>query len=66
MFMTARDIESDADPAGSFTAFNRQLETRLYKWSGDFDDEPAARHPSGKRARKTDTKEDTPPPLFGQ
>jgi hypothetical protein len=63
--MTIRDIESDADPAGSFTAYNRQLETRLYKWSGDFDDEPSPSRSRSPRARKTGTKEDTPP-LFGQ
>ena len=66
MFMTIRDIESDADPAGSFTAYNRQLETRLYKWSGDFDDETGPSRSRGPRARKIGTKEDTPPPLFGQ
>jgi len=65
MFMTARDIEADADPAGSFTAYNRQLETRLYKWSGDFDEEHPPHRTRGPRARKADTKEDTPP-LFGQ
>ncbi len=66
MFMTVRDIEADADPAGSFTAYNRQLETRLYKWSGDFDETHAPRQThTATKTRKPDPKEDTPP-LFGQ
>jgi len=70
MFMTFRDIEADADPAGSFTPYIRQLETRLYKRSGDFEDEAEGdAKPRGHRKGKADTKEDTPPgapPLFGQ
>jgi 3'-5' exoribonuclease len=42
MFMTFHDIEADTDPNSAFTAFNRQLETRLYKRSGSLSDEPAA------------------------
>jgi len=33
MFMTVRDIEADLDPTSSFTSYNRQLQTRLYKHS---------------------------------
>jgi len=65
MFMTIRDIEADADPAGNFTAYNRQLETRLYKRSGDFEQEHPPRRVRGPRTRKADAKEDTPP-LFGR
>jgi 3'-5' exoribonuclease len=42
MFMTTRDIEADPDPTSSFTPYNRSLETRLYKRSGDLSD---AKHP---------------------
>ena len=34
MFMTFHDIETDPDPKASFTSYNRQLGTRLYKWRG--------------------------------
>ena len=37
-FMTVRDIEADADPQASFTSFNRQLGTSLYKHSSDLSD----------------------------
>ncbi len=34
MFMTVHNIENDPDATSSFTAYNRQLQTRLYKRSG--------------------------------
>jgi len=43
MFMTVRDIENDPDTSSSFTPFNRQLSTRLYKRSAKLakpDDQP--------------------------
>ena len=33
MFMTTNHIESDPDKDSPFTSYNRQLETRLYKFS---------------------------------
>ena len=33
MYMTTHAIESDADPKANFTAYNRQLETYIYKHS---------------------------------
>lgn len=70
MFMTFRDIEADADPTGSFTAYNRQLETRLYKHSGDLEAEFESKKAHKPRMSKADTKEDAPSGggsgLFGQ
>jgi 3'-5' exoribonuclease len=37
LWMTANAIESDADPASRWTSYQRQLETRIYKCSGDLD-----------------------------
>jgi len=34
MFMSLRAIANDADPDASFTAFSRELQTRIYKKSG--------------------------------
>jgi 3'-5' exoribonuclease len=34
MFMTVRDIEADGDPRNSFTGYNKDLQTRLFKRSG--------------------------------
>ena len=42
MYMTVHDVESDPDPSSSFTPYNRQLGTRLYKRSGDLSD---TKHP---------------------
>jgi 3'-5' exoribonuclease len=35
MYMTLHHIETDPDKGSPFTAYNRQLETRLYKHSAD-------------------------------
>jgi 3'-5' exoribonuclease len=35
VWMTTHQIAADPDPASAFTAYNRQLETRLYKHSGE-------------------------------
>jgi 23S rRNA maturation-related 3'-5' exoribonuclease YhaM len=34
MFMTTRQIENDPDESSDFTAFQRDLQVRLYKKSG--------------------------------
>ncbi len=39
MWMTANQIAGDPNAEASFTAYNRQLETRLYKHSGELGDE---------------------------
>lgn len=44
MFMTVRDIEADTDPQASFTGYNKQLGTKLYKHSR----EPADRSKKGE------------------
>jgi len=35
VWMTTHQIATDPDPSSSFTPYNRQLETRLYKFSGE-------------------------------
>ena len=35
VWMTTHQIATDPDPNSAFTAYNRQLETRLYKFSGE-------------------------------
>jgi len=40
-FMTVRDIEADTDPRASFTSYNRELGTKLYKYSRDLSKPPA-------------------------
>lgn len=39
MYMTTRHIEADPDRESSFTARHRQLETRLYKFSGNLEED---------------------------
>ncbi len=37
MYMSMHHIESDPDKDSAFTSYNKQLETRLYKFSGTID-----------------------------
>ena len=35
MYMTTSAIENDPDPEASFTSYSRELQTRIYKRSGE-------------------------------
>ncbi|MBN1553208.1 MAG: HD domain-containing protein [Phycisphaerae bacterium] len=45
MYMTTHQIETDPDKDSAFTSYNKQLETRLYKYSNQFEEDESGDGP---------------------